>query len=108
MKKVTYLLVGGISVILIVLLFFVESTKAKLQSLYLGSAKINGPITWYDAYCVKCMISTNQPVEKCIRIGREQVNGRNVMYVFTLLNLYELVENSSGKWELKNKGFYVY
>ncbi len=80
--------------------------KKQAQSWFLSGARVGNTVTWGDVMRARKVIAENEPKSKCIRVGREQVSGRNVLYVFTLLELYELEQDASGTWKLKHKGPY--
>ena len=97
---------GLVALVLIAASFLLGPPKAKLQRFYLSGARIVGTITWYDAYCARNAILDNEPSAKCIRVGKERVNERKVMYAFTVSRMYEFEEDVNGEWKLKHKGPY--
>jgi hypothetical protein len=82
--------------------------KKQAQRLFLRQARVGDSVTWADVFHARKVIAENEPGSKCIRISREHGNGQNVLYVFTLLQLYELRQDTSGEWRLISKGPYNY
>lgn len=83
-------------------------TKAKLQSRYLSGASVGRSITWFDVYTARKTILNEEPTAKCIRVGKDRIDGKDVLDVFTPLQLYQFEEDASGNWKLKHKGAYDY
>jgi hypothetical protein len=80
--------------------------QGRLKSYYLGNARIVGTITWSEAFLAHKTISTEEPNARCIRIGKDQINGQMHLYVFTPLTMYEFQQDERMTWRLKDKGPY--
>jgi hypothetical protein len=84
-----------------------NTVKSHMQSIYLGGARVDGQITWREAVLSREIVHQNEPNRKCIKVGCDNLGGTNVLYIFTLFNLYVVDEYGPGKWQLESKGPYA-
>jgi hypothetical protein len=106
MKRTGWIVLGVSALQLAAGLALLGPGKKEAQRLFLKHARVGDTVTWGDVFRARKTIVENEPGSKCIKVGRDHVNGQDVIYVFTLLQLYELKQDASGKWGVASKGPY--